>query len=133
MTPSLKATVFAACALLPLATLSAGVEQRREVVPVGHPNNPETWYLLAESLSEQSKDSTLTPDGAKALVLRSLEATEQALKLNPVYYNALNLKAALLRQRAISEKDPSVRKKLIAEAEVVSRKAAEIAERREKV
>jgi hypothetical protein len=116
-----------------LVPISADAGQRRDGVPVGHQKNPETWYVLAEALSKQAKDSTLTPAAARALVLRSLEVNEQALTLNPDYYEALNLKAGLLRQRAPSEKDPSVRKKLIAEADVVSRRAAEIAKRREKL
>ena len=138
----LRAVVFAACVLLATyaASAGAGAEQRgKDHVPLGHPRNPETWYVLAESLAEQAKDSSLTPDAARRLVFRCLEVNEQALDLNPVYYDALTLKAALLRQRATTEKDASVRKKLIAEsvrkkliaeADVCSGKAAEIAKRR---
>ena len=104
--------------------------ERKGLVAVGHPKNPETWFILAEWLSEQAKDETLPLDAARTLVLRALEVNEQALALNPDYYRALNLKAALLRARATSEKDSSVRKKLIAEADGYSVKAAEIAKRR---
>ena len=106
-----------------------GVEHRQGFT-LGHPKNPETWFTLAEWLSEQAKDATLPPDAARTLILRGLEVNEQALSLNPDYYRALTLKAALLRQRATSEKDSSVRKKLIAEAEAYSIKAADIAKRR---
>ena len=104
--------------------------ERKGLVAVGHPKNPETWFILAEWLSEQAKDANLPSDAARTLVLRGLEVNEQALALNPDYYRALNLKAALLRQRVTSENDASVRKKLIAEADGYSAKAAEIAKRR---
>ena len=104
----------------------------RQGFAVGHPKNPETWFILAEWLSQQAKDATLPSDAARTLVLRGLEVNEQALALNPDYYSALNLKAALLRQRATSEADSSVRKKLIAEADECSAKAAEIARLRKK-
>ena len=95
----------------------------------GHPKNPETWYLLAEWLSEQAKDTALSPDSAKRLVLRGLDVNEQALTMNPVYYEALTLKAVLLRQRAAYEKDLAVQKTLIAEADVYRAKAEELAKR----
>ena len=142
-TLELTGTVFAAflmVAICDAANIGAAGSLGRQYAPgtgaerkgfaVGHPKNPETWFILAEWLSEQAKDSTLPADAARTLVLRGLEVNEQALALNPDYYGALNLKAALLRQRATSEKDPSVRKKLIAEADGYSAKAAEIAKRR---
>ena len=95
----------------------------------GHPKNPETWYILAEWLSNQAKDPALPPEVARKLVLRGLEVNEQALTLNPVYYEALGLKSALLQQQAMHEKSSSVRKRLIAEADVYRIRAAEIARR----
>jgi hypothetical protein len=95
----------------------------------GHPKNPETWYILAEWLSEQAKDVALPQDQARTLVLRGLDVNEQALTLNPVYYEALGLKSVLLRQRAVLEKSSSLRRRLIAEADGYRVRAAEIAER----
>jgi hypothetical protein len=133
-TVSMTAAVFAAFlvgAASVAAEVSASADQRKPGVPVGHPSNPETWYVAAELLSEQS-NPTLLPEAVRTLALRALAAAEQALTLNPVYYDALILKAALLRQRATSEKDPAVQIKLIVEAEACSRKAAEIAKLQER-
>lgn len=89
------------------------------------PSNPESWYTLAKLYSEKvQKDAHLPRDLAKKYVMRGLEVESKALAINPDYYEALSLKDILLRQRAQYEKEPGVRKMLIAEADVYRALAA---------
>jgi len=91
------------------------------------PNNPEAWHTMGPYYSEKAmKDSKLSKDMAKKYVLRGLEVEEEALKINPQYYEALAFKNILLRQQALYEKDPAVQKKLLAEADEVKAKSIEM-------
>jgi hypothetical protein len=46
--------------------------------------------------------------------------------LNPDYFEAVAFKNILLRQQALTERDPAVQKKLIAEADVLEKRANEL-------
>jgi hypothetical protein len=131
VTNALRVTVLAAMVFATTACghkppkFVASPSQPGKGVSVGHPENPETWYVLADWLSQQAR--TLKPAASRTLVLRGLEVNDQALALNPDYYEALKLKAELLRLRAASEKGSSAQKRLIADADAYAKKAAAIA------
>ena len=91
--------------------------------------DPESWYLLAAYCSEKAIDATLPRAVARSYVLRGLEADDRALAMNADYYDATFLKSVLLRQRAGYENDASVRRRLAAEADQYSARAAEIAKK----
>jgi len=99
---------------------------RLEQLVARQPKNPESWYALAVFYSEKAKDANLPRDLSRKYVRRASEANDWALVINPVYYEALRLKTTLLRQRATYEKDSTVRRALIAEADTIKRKADEI-------
>jgi hypothetical protein len=104
--------------------------QQQEKRAAEAPDDPESWHRLAAIYAEKAqKDAKLPRDLAKQHVLRGLAVNERALTINPVYYEALRLKSILLRQRALYEDDPSLRKRLIAEADAASAKAAELLKR----
>jgi cytochrome c-type biogenesis protein CcmH/NrfG len=89
------------------------------------PNNPESWYRLADSYSAKVKrDVALPAEVAKQYLASGLKAASSALALNPNYYEALLLNGVLLRQSAAYEKDPASQKKLIAEAEAFKQRAS---------
>jgi tetratricopeptide (TPR) repeat protein len=99
------------------------LEQRAKM----EPNNPEAWHAMGPYYSEKAlKDTKLSKDQAKKYVMRGLEVEEEALKINPEYFEALAFKNILLRQQANYEKDPAVQKKLLADADVIKAKAEDI-------
>src|SRR5690348_5908690 len=105
---------------------TAAVYQKRADL---EPNNPERWYDLATLYLEKvQKDRALSRAAARKYVLQGLEFTSRALMFNAKYYEALDLKDALLRQQAGYETDAAVRKKLIAEADTFKATAAKIRE-----
>jgi hypothetical protein len=121
--------VFAASVTMtPAGDLSLQTElEAMERRATNEPNNPESWYTLAKYCSDKAQnDAKLSRDMAQKYVMRGLEVDDRALLLNPVYYEALTLKDVLLRQRAGFEKDPAVRKNLIAEADAIRAKAAKL-------
>jgi hypothetical protein len=91
--------------------------------------NPERWYLLAEYCSQKANDTTLPKGVARDYVIRALEADDRALGMNQDYYDAILLKSVLLRQRVHYEEDPSVRRRLAAEADVYSARADDLQQR----
>jgi hypothetical protein len=89
------------------------------------PNNPESWYRLAELYSEKVRsDAALPAELAKQYVASGLKCASWALKLEHNYYEAVLLTGVLLRQSAAYEKDPVSQKRLLAEAEAFEQRAA---------
>jgi tetratricopeptide (TPR) repeat protein len=94
------------------------------------PNNPEAWHTMGPYYYEKAfKDSKLPKETAKKYVMRGLEVEDKALAINPDYFEALAFKNILLRQEALYEKDPSVQKKLISQADEIKAKSIELQKR----
>ena len=91
------------------------------------PGNPVPLYTMSAFYWEKAyRDATLT-DGQKLdYVDRGLQATDQAIAMNPEYMEALVYKNLLLRSQALLESDPTVQQALIAEADKLRQRAIEI-------
>ena len=91
------------------------------------PNNPEAHHMIAYFLYERAfKDYRLSADTKKAMLARSIEADNEALRLNPDYVEALTIKNIVLRMQANAEKDPKKQKALIEEADRLRNRALEV-------
>jgi hypothetical protein len=102
----------------------AALQKRADIAP----NIPENWHALAKHYYEKVKnDANLPSDLAKTYVMRGLEFEKRALMLDPNYYDAVVLRGSLLRQSALYEKDPAIQKRLIAEADALKQRAADLA------
>jgi tetratricopeptide (TPR) repeat protein len=89
--------------------------------------NPQGYQLVAVFYWEKAfKDKRLTPVQQKDYIMKGLEATDKALKLNPDYVDALTYKNILLRMQANLEKDIKKREALLAEADALRNKAQEL-------
>jgi tetratricopeptide (TPR) repeat protein len=88
------------------------------------PNNPEAWQAIATFYQRELTDNKqLRPAVARDYAIAGVEATDQAIRLNPEYFEAVAYKNILLRMRANYERDPALQKKLIAEADVLLKQA----------
>ena len=91
------------------------------------PNNPEAWHAIASFyFDEITKNTRLAPAVARGYALTGLQASDKALALNPDYFEAVIFKSLLLRAQANKEKEPAVQKTLIAEADVLRKRAEEL-------
>lgn len=91
------------------------------------PNNPEAFHTIASYYWDWVfKDKRLPRAEALANVMKGLAAENEALKLNPDYFEAASYKNLLLRQQALYERDPGERKRLTDEADVWLKRALEI-------
>jgi tetratricopeptide (TPR) repeat protein len=91
------------------------------------PNNPEAWQAIATAYFQQIFDNkSLRPAVAREYAVEGIQATDRAIALNPDYFEAVAFKNILLRQQALTERDPAVQKKLIAEADVLEKRANEL-------
>jgi tetratricopeptide (TPR) repeat protein len=89
--------------------------------------NPQGYQLVAVFFWEKAfKDKRLTPVQQREYILKGIEATDKALKLNADYVDALTYKNILLRMQGNLEKDLKVREKLINEADELQRRANEL-------
>lgn len=91
------------------------------------PNNPEAFHTIASYYWDWVyKDKRLPRAEALSNVMKGLAAEDAALKLNPDYFEAASYKNLLLRQQALYERDPNVRKQLIDEADIWYKRAIDI-------
>ncbi len=91
------------------------------------PENPQGYQLVAVFFWEKAfKDKRLTKAEEKEYIVKGIEATDKALKLNPDYIDALTYKNILLRMEANLEPDPKKRQPLIDEADKLRNKAQEL-------
>jgi tetratricopeptide (TPR) repeat protein len=91
------------------------------------PNNPEAFHTIASYYWDWVyKDKRLPRADALSNVMKGLAAEDEALELNPDYFEAASYKNLLLRQQALYERDPAVRKRLIDEADVWYKRALDI-------
>ena len=88
------------------------------------PNNPEAWQAIATFyFKETTENRTLKPNMARDYTIAGIEATDRAIALNPEYFEAVAYKNILLRQRARFEPSQATQKQLIAEADVLMKRA----------
>jgi tetratricopeptide (TPR) repeat protein len=91
------------------------------------PNNPEAFHTIASYYWDWVyKDKRLPRADALSNVMKGLAAENEALRLNPDYFEAASYKNLLLRQQALYERDPAKRKELTDEADVWQKRAIEI-------
>ncbi len=91
------------------------------------PNNPEAWHTIATYYWDKVfRDKTLPRAQALGYVKKGITATDDAIRLNPEYFEALSYKNILLRQQALYERDPAVRKQLTDQADVLKARALEV-------
>jgi tetratricopeptide (TPR) repeat protein len=88
------------------------------------PNNPQGWHLIGGYYQDKaSKDFRLSPAQKKEYNEKGIEAEDKALKLNPNYVEALVYKGILIRQLALTEKDPARQKQMLEDANELREKA----------
>ena len=91
------------------------------------PNDPQGHQLVATYYWEKAfKDHTLNPTVKKDYIMKGIEATDRALKLNPDYAEALTYKNILMRMQANMETDLAKRAELIKQADVIKNRAMEL-------
>lgn len=91
------------------------------------PDDPQGHQLVATYYWEKAfKDHTLAPKVKKDYIMKGIEATDRALKLNPDYAEALTYKNILLRMQAGVETDLGKRAQLMKEADEIKARAMEL-------
>jgi tetratricopeptide (TPR) repeat protein len=91
------------------------------------PTNPEAHYTVATYYWEKAYRDFTTPEADKVkFVQQGLNAIDEAIKLNPNYFEALTYKNLLLRVQANLEKNPARQQALLREANEFRDKAQEI-------
>jgi tetratricopeptide (TPR) repeat protein len=91
------------------------------------PENPQGYQLVAVFFWEKAfKDKRLTPVQQRDYIMKGLEATDKALKLNPDYVDALTYKNILLRMQGNLETDLKKREALILQADDLRNRAQEL-------
>jgi len=91
------------------------------------PTNPEAHYTIATYYWEKAYRDFTTPEPDKLkFVQQGLVAVDEAIKLNPSYFEALTYKNLLLRVQATLEKNPARQQALLKEANEWRDKAQEV-------
>jgi Tfp pilus assembly protein PilF len=91
------------------------------------PNNPEAHYTIATYYWEKAYRDFTTPEADKVkFVKQGLESVDEAIRLNPKYFEALTYKNLLLRVQANLEKNPAKQQELLKEANQWRDKAQEV-------
>ncbi|MEX1127103.1 MAG: tetratricopeptide repeat protein [Vicinamibacterales bacterium] len=91
------------------------------------PDDPQGHQLVAYYYWEKSyKDKTLPDAKEKEYILKGIEATDRAMKLNPDYIEAITYKGILLRMLGYLETNIPTRNELIKEAEALQKRAMEL-------
>jgi tetratricopeptide (TPR) repeat protein len=81
------------------------------------PTNPEAHYTVATYYWEKAYRDFTTPEADKVkFVQQGIQAVDEAIKLNPSYFEALTYKNLLLRVQANLEKNPARQQELLREA-----------------
>jgi tetratricopeptide (TPR) repeat protein len=91
------------------------------------PSNPEAHYTIATYYWEKAYRDFTTPEPDKIkFVQQGLVAVDEAIKLNPSYFEALTYKNLLLRVQANLEKNPARQQALLKEADQWRNRAQEV-------
>ncbi len=92
-----------------------------------HPQDRAVHYTAATFYEELvRKSSELTPQEKRAYIAKGIAASDRALAVDPVYYEALTYKNILLRHQARFETDPVEQRRLIDEADLLRARAIEL-------
>ena len=95
------------------------------------PDDPQGHQLVAVYYWEKAqKDHTLTPVKRKDYIMKGIDATDRALKLNPDYIEALTYKNILLRMQGNLETDMDKRTQLYKQADELRNKAMELSKKK---
>ena len=95
------------------------------------PDDPQGHQLVATYYWEKAqKDPRLTPAEKKNYIMKGIEASDRALKLNPDYIEALTYKNILLRMQGNLETDMGRRTQLYKEADELRNRAMELSKRK---
>jgi tetratricopeptide (TPR) repeat protein len=106
-----------------LPKMFEALEKRAEL----EPNNPEAFQMIAGYYEEAARvDTRLTDEVRMEYIQKGIAASDQAIKLNAEYADAIIYKNILLRHQARLIKDPAEQKRLIEEANVLQKKAEEL-------
>ena len=90
-------------------------------------NNPLGFYTLATYYEEKvRKDFRITPAQKKEYIMKGIEATDRALKINADYSDALAYKNILLRHQMRIETDRAKQQELEREADRLRNRAMEL-------
>jgi tetratricopeptide (TPR) repeat protein len=91
------------------------------------PKNPEAWQTIGAFYQDKVfRDKSLPRATALQYTLKGLENVDKAIALSPEYFEAVLYKNILLKQQALYEKDPAKQKALLAESDVLYKKALDI-------
>lgn len=91
------------------------------------PNNPEAWHTMATFYQDEaSRDKSLARAKQVEYITKGIEADDRALALNPDYFEALSYKNILLRMAANFERNPTLQKQMMDEADRLRNRAIEI-------
>ncbi|MDQ3525561.1 MAG: tetratricopeptide repeat protein, partial [Chloroflexota bacterium] len=91
------------------------------------PDDPQGHQLVATYYWEKAfKDHRLANPVKKDYIMKGIEGTDRALKLNPDYVEALTYKNILLRMQANLETDLGKRAELLKEADQIRGRAMEL-------
>ena len=95
------------------------------------PDDPQGHQLVATYYWEKAqKDHTLNNTQKKDYILKGIEASDRALKLNPDYIEALTYKNILLRLQGNLETDMARRTALYKQADDLRNRAMELSKRK---
>jgi tetratricopeptide (TPR) repeat protein len=95
------------------------------------PENPVGFQLVAVFYWEKAfKDKRLTAVQQREYIMKGIDATDKALKLNQDYIDALTYKNILLRMQANLETDLKKRQMLIDEADKLRNKSQELSKKK---
>lgn len=96
------------------------------------PKNPEAWHTIAVYYQKKVfNDKKLPRATALDYTLKGLAAEEKALELSPEYFEALTYKNILMKQQALYETDPAKRKQLLADSDLVFKKAMAVRDKQQ--
>jgi protein TonB len=92
-----------------------------------HPQDRTVHYTAATFYEELvRRGSDLTPQQTRAYLAKGIAASDRALAVDPIYYEALVYKNILLRHQARLETDPVEQRRLIDEADLLRARAIEL-------
>ena len=90
-------------------------------------SNPLGFYTLATYYEEKvRKDFRITPPQKREYIMKGIEATDRALKINPDYSDALAYKNIMLRHQMRIEPDRAKQQELEREADRLRNRAMEL-------
>lgn len=91
------------------------------------PQNPEAFYTIATFYWDKAYRDFRLKDAEKAEYAKAgMEAVDKALQLNPDYMEAVTYRGLLLRVQALIDKNPAAQKSLLAEADRMQQRAADL-------